>query len=238
MLSTKSKYLGSSSLNALKIMRHNEFLFPQVYVDLDDVLAETAITFTEVLLQFFGKSVRFDEIFSFDLSKSFDLEPKELEKFMILAHDPSVLMSVQPIKGAVEVLESWKNRGAYITVVTGRPVSTHDISKEWLKKNKIPFDCFSVVDKYGHSKGDNNHKVLGLRTVLKYKFCFAIEDSARMAQFLSRHIGIPVALLDRPWNQRITRLSRELYELVVRCRDWTEIDDAFRSRQITRLGQT
>jgi len=210
-------------------MGRKESLFPLVYVDLDDVLCETIRAFTDVLRRSFGKSVQFEDVFSFNLGKSFGLGPKELEEFMILAHQPFVLASIEPIKGAVEVLTEWKNNGIHITVVTGRPVSSFDVSKEWLQMNKIPFDSFIVVDKYGHDQGDSARKPLGLRRVLRSDFYLAIEDSPRMSRFLAQHVGVPILLNDRPWNQKIERLPKDLERLVIRCRNWMEIGNAFNS---------
>ena len=57
-------------------------LFRQVYVDLDDVVAQAAVGFTDVVRELFGRGVPFQDIFSFDLGKSFGLSKVELARFL------------------------------------------------------------------------------------------------------------------------------------------------------------
>jgi len=44
-----------------------------------------------------------------------------------------------------------------------------------------------------------------------------------MARFIAHHLEIPVALLDRPWNRVIPRVSHNVSNLIVRCFNWDEI---------------
>ena len=67
----------------------------RVYVDLDDVLAETGRAFLEVLERHFDRRVAFDEIHHFDLGRSFGLTPDELAEFMRRAHEPHAQLKWQ-----------------------------------------------------------------------------------------------------------------------------------------------
>jgi uncharacterized HAD superfamily protein len=50
------------------------------------------------------------------------------------------------------------------------------------------------------------------------RFASAVEDSLPMASYLTRRMGMPVALLDSPWNRTDVDPGG-----IDRCRDWHEI---------------
>jgi len=52
-------------------------------------------------------------------------------------------------------------------------------------------------------------------------FCWAVEDSLPMAQYLATAMEVPVALLDAPWNRTESQQPG-----VNRYRDWRAIADA------------
>jgi len=190
-------------------------LEPQtVYVDFDDVLCATARGFLEVLETEFGKRVEFEAIVDFDLGRSFDLEPAELERFFELAHEPDVLARFQPLEGAFETLAEWKDAGFEIAVVTGRPPDTREASAAWLAKHEVVHDDLIFVDKYGHAPGG-----LPLAEVLARDYAWVVEDSFAMALQLAG-AGHQVRLLDRPWNRlEATAVGGEIW----RCADWAEV---------------
>jgi uncharacterized HAD superfamily protein len=55
-------------------------------------------------------------------------------------------------------------------------------------------------------------------------YCLAIEDSHDMALYLGGTLGLPVALLDRPWNRNG---DEPLPAGVVRCEGWAELREKF-----------
>ena len=58
-----------------------------------------------------------------------------------------------------------------------------------------------MVDKYSRKNIDTKIAV-SMEEFSEMKFSLAVEDSAKMALHLSQKMGIPVALIDRPWNRR------------------------------------
>jgi len=172
-----------------------------IYVDFDDVLADTTSAFLKILKLEFGKSVNFEDIFSFDLKASFDLSESEFEHFFQRVHQPEVIMEFAPIEGAVGVLEEWVKLGYQISIVTGRLTSAYAASLDWLSKHKVPYHSFMMVDKYSRENIDTKIAV-SMEEFSEMKFSLAVEDSAKMALHLSQKMGIPVALIDRPWNRR------------------------------------
>lgn len=199
-----------------------QILMPSVYVDLDDVLAETLRAFISVLRTMHGREVAFEQIKSFDLGKSFALSPKELKAFMHAAHAAEVLLDeVQPITEAFTTLRAWAAAGAHITVVTGRPISTYDATQQWLERHSAPYHILRFVRKYGKNDLEKSiRQPLPLRTLLKASFAFAVEDSPRMATFIVERLSLPVILLSKPWNAE--RLDVEDSPLLRRCATWAE----------------
>ncbi|MGD9162053.1 MAG: bifunctional metallophosphatase/5'-nucleotidase [Desulfobacteraceae bacterium] len=190
---------------------------PSIYVDLDDVIAKTTCRYVDVLEREFGKSVDFESITSFDLKKSFSLSDSEFEYFFRLVHEPEIILELEPIEGAVNVLNKWAEQGYKISVVTGRLTSTYDSSLQWLKDNDIPFDSFIMVDKYSRPVVDKNIAI-SLEKFSEMEFVLAVEDSVDMVNFISRRMNSPVVLFDRPWNR-----NGAVQPGIQRCRNWEEI---------------
>jgi uncharacterized HAD superfamily protein len=191
---------------------------PRIYVDIDDVLCHTALALTRVLEEHFGRRVSFEEVKWFDLARSFGLSSADHERLMSLAHESSVLRSYEPVAGAREVLASWSERGYDVALCTGRPASTAGPTCDWLAEHRMPYGAIYFVDKYGRARDGGS---LSLEDVAAMEFALAVEDSHEMATFLARAAGVPVALVDRPWNRAAT------HERIVRCSSWPEIARAF-----------
>jgi len=196
----------------------------QIYVDLDDVLSETARAFTGLLEHEFKKRVAFEEMFSFDLRQSFGLNEEELKRFMHLAHIPEFLSALEPIDGAVEALNELAALDYEIAVVTGRPPWTAEVSRAWLDRHRIHYDRLAFVDKYGRGGfGGSGNSVITLADLTQSSFCFAVEDSSDMAALLTTEMEVPVALLDRPWNREAHFSDPRSVALIQRCADWAAI---------------
>jgi uncharacterized HAD superfamily protein len=190
-----------------------------IYVDIDDVLAESTLSFLSILEQDFGKIFSFDQITDFDLKKSFHLTDLEYEQFFYAIHQPETLLGLEPIEDAIHILEQWQKHGYRIVVVTGRLTDAYESSLAWLAKHKIPCNTFIMLDKYSRP-GVDRHIALSLQEFSKMRFTLAVEDSLMMARFLSNNMNIPVALMDRPWNQTSSLDGR-----IVRCHSWQEVKD-------------
>lgn len=202
---------------------------PRIYVDLDDVLCETARAFLGILERDYGKTVDFEDIAWFDLGRSFGLAPPELDEFMRKVHEPEVLGSMEPVDGAVEVLEDWVGSGYEVAVVTGRPAATYDVSHEWLTAVGVPHQSLTFVDKYSRLGWFNDGPtVIPLSELGRTRYRLAVEDSTDMAEFLAGELGLQVLLFDRPWNRRPPpSIGSESSGEIHRCNDWREIGERF-----------
>ena len=211
----------SDLLNIILITGFLGGLMLPIYVDLDDVISDTAELLITILNREFGKTVVVEDIFSFDLKVSFGLTDSEYDHFFQMVHRPEVIMAFAPIKGAIDVLEEWAQLGRLISIVTGRLTSTYESSLTWLDKHNVPYHSFMMVDKYSRENVDRSIAI-SLEDLSAMKFSFAVEDSASMARHLSQQMGLPVALMDRPWNR-----NADLDNKIGRYTSWNNIRDAF-----------
>ena len=58
-------------------------------------------------------------------------------------------------------------------------------------------------------------------------FALAVEDSLEMAALLAERCGVPVALMDRPWNRDLSGLGPAARAGIVRCHGWAELAEPF-----------
>jgi uncharacterized HAD superfamily protein len=187
-----------------------------IYVDMDDVLCETARALLAIAEREFGKTIAFDQLNTFEVGEACGLENHEIQELFRLAHHPEELLAMAPIEEAASVLNQWAKAGHEIAIVTGRPPSTYEVSRAWLERYRVPHDEFVMVDKYGRFATENTIAIT-LRELATRRFSFAVEDSPTMAQFVANEMKTPVALLDRPWNQM------EEHALITRLGTWQNI---------------
>ena len=178
----------------------------------------------------FGRRYEFNDIVSYDLGKSLDLSKDELDEFMVSAHRSEALMSIEPMEGALEVVEAWSEAGYRVEVVTGRPTATAGVSRMWLEQMEIPHHELIFVDKYAWN--DNvfaGNSAIPLEELSDRGFCLVVEDSASVAARLTGLIEAPVVLIDKPWNRRTDFDTDSPQSRVTRCLDWPEISRRFGS---------
>lgn len=174
----------------------------RVYIDFDDVLCETALGFTDIVRDAFGRDVAFGDIHSFDLLKAFDLTRDEYEHLMVLGHKDDFLGALVAIPGARDVLHAWREAGLHVSVVTGRPPECADISHAWLEQHDMPVHDIVFVDKYG--RNDPGSASVTPAELAEMTFVLAVEDAPVMAEYLRDHTRIPLVLYDRPWNRNFS----------------------------------
>ena len=198
----------------------------RVYVDFDDVLAQTALSFTRLLEQSYDKRVALEEITHFDLSRSFDMSRDELEDFMREAHRSERLMAIEPMEGAIETLSVWAAHGWEIEVLTGRPPAADQATRDWLAKHRVPHAGLYFVDKYARydeSAWDGHSPVLRLEEVADHDYDLIVEDSLETAVRLAATTDAEIVLLDRPWNRDLEGVDHRTAARLGRYSDWHEI---------------
>ncbi|MBQ7635857.1 MAG: 2-dehydropantoate 2-reductase [Lachnospiraceae bacterium] len=192
----------------------------KIYVDFDDCLCETAFNFSKIAEEMFGKKVPYEKIGYFDLKKSFSLTDEQYDRMMTEGHRPEVLLAYKETPGASETLNSWVDKGYDVSVITGRPYSAYEPSRQWLDEHgleRVKMFCFN---KYGRDSFlKNSGFSLELEDYYKMKFDYAVEDSPSAFRFFDHMPELKVMVFDRPWNRNV-KLPGENY---MRCTGWKMI---------------
>jgi len=188
-----------------------------IYIDCDDVLAESTRSYIAIIKREFGIERKFEELTSFDLRVSFGLTQVQFDHFFQLVHTREEILKFQPMDGAVETVKAWKQAGQEIAIVTGRITAAYESTLEWLQSLSIPYDQFMVVDKYNRPEMDMSI-AKPLSSISSMQFEIAIEDSYTMAKYLTTEQKVKVVLMDRPWNSTEPNING-----LTRVRNWSDI---------------
>lgn len=174
----------------------------KIYVDYDDCLCETARNFSDLAVEMFGKNVPYEKIRYFELDKSFDLNEEQFVQFMSKGHEPDVLLSYEETPGASEVINEWLSRGHDVSIITGRPFSSYDPSRQWLDRHGLKDVKLYCLNKYGRDGfiKDSDFS-LELEDYYRMKFDVAVEDSPKAFRFFDHLPDLKVMVYDRPWNR-------------------------------------
>lgn len=192
-----------------------------IYVDFDDCLCETARYFSKLAAELFNLDIPYEQIKFFNLQKSFSLNDDQYEEMMIKGHTPEVLLSYEETPGAIQTINTWIDKGHDVKIITGRPSSAYEASREWLNQHGLERIELFCLNKYGREnfiKGSTFG--LELEDYYKMHFDYAIEDSPSAFKFFNHLPDLKVMVFDRPWNQDC-EFPNQNYK---RCADWKTIN--------------
>ncbi len=193
-----------------------------IYVDFDDCLCETALNFSKLVGEMFGKEVPYEKIGYFDLQKSCSLTKEQYDEMMIEGHRPEVLLSYKETPGASETINKWIDNGWNVSIITGRPYSAYEPSRLWLDQHGLERVRMYCLNKYGRDSFIKNSAFsLEIEDYKKMKFDYAVEDSPSAFRFFEHMPELKVMVFDRPWNRK-HELPNENY---LRCADWKMIEE-------------
>ena len=191
-----------------------------IYIDFDDCLCETAQHFSILVRDLFGKNVPYENIRYFNLQRSFSLTDEQYEEMMIKAHTREVLLKYEETPGAVKTVNNWIDEGHDVSVITGRPCSAYEASREWLDRHGLERAGLYCLNKYGRDSFIKNSDFsLEIEDYHKMHFDYAVEDSPAAFKFFEHLTDLRVMVYDRPWNSGC-ELPGENY---IRCYDWEMI---------------
>ena len=196
-----------------------------IYVDFDDCLCETARYFSDLAAQMFGLDIPYERIRYFNLQKSFSLSDDEYDKLMIEGHTPKALLSFAETPEAIKTINSWLDNGHDVKIITGRPFSAYEASRQWLNEHGLDRVNMYCLNKYGRDsflKGSTFS--LELEDYYKMHFDFAVEDSPHAFKFFDHLPDLKIMVVDRPWNQDCEFPNKNY----TRCTDWTMISELVR----------
>ena len=159
-----------------------------IYIDFDDCLCETAKSFSNMVKRMFDIDVPYEKIHYFDLKKSFGLTDEQYERMMIEGHTRDVLLSYEETPLATDVVNKWIDDGHEVYIITGRPYSAYEASREWLDKHGLDRVKLFCLNKYGRDSFIKSSAFsLELEDFYKMKFDVAIEDSPMAFKHPSFH---------------------------------------------------
>ena len=191
-----------------------------IYVDFDDCLCESGRFFSGLAADMFGKNVPYEEMRYFNLQQAFCLTDEQYGELLIKGHEPEKLLSIEETPGASAVLNEWIRRGENVSVITGRPYRTYEVSRLWLDRHGLQDARLLIMDKYGRE--DHAVKadfILEPEDYYRMKFDYAVEDSPSAFRFFDHLPELKVLVFDRPWNREV-ELPGSNY---IRCADWERI---------------
>ena len=192
----------------------------KIYVDFDDCLCETGRAFAGLASELFGKDVPYEKMGHFNLQKAFGLTDEEYDRILERGHEPEVLLSFSETPGASDVINEWIRGGHEVSVITGRPFSTWEVSRLWLDRHGLREAGLYCLDKYGR---ENFLKDSGFslepEDFFRMHFDYAVEDSPLAFRFFDHLPELKVLVFDRPWNRDAVFPNRNYR----RCRDWEAI---------------
>lgn len=199
----------------------------QIYVDFDDVVAETARGLAELLFREQGRRIPYDSIAFFDLRKSFHLGDADYHAFMERAHQQELLSELQETPGACGTLRAWLDAGHRPVIVTGRPASSHRATRHWLDLRGLADLPILHVDKYNRDLGppDPDVPVLRFDELGALAFELAIDDAPPALDLLAESRLCPFIVFDRPWNRGYAPAGQDS---VPRAADWRALDQLVR----------
>lgn len=177
----------------------------KIYVDMDDVLCETAASLCRLAERVFGKQVAYENVFQFDLQEVFGLTDEEMKRFMVLSHDFDSLLSNPVTPQAPESLRALRADGHDVQIITGRPASAHQPTQAWLTQNGLGDFPVTYVDKYGrdacYRHNPDDPPTITLTELLARHYDIAIDDSPNILTHLATWESTRIFVFDRPWNR-------------------------------------
>lgn len=196
----------------------------RIYVDFDDVVCETARALCEWAGAMFGARVPYEEIHWFDLRRSFDLDAGQYERLMERAHADDAILGYAPTPDAVGTLARWRRRGWEVSIVTGRPAASREVSQRWLERHGVGDVPLVFVDKYQREPPPQPGaaRALTREELRALSFDVALEDAPSALDWLGVHTPARVFVFDRPWNRAYVPSSGT----VTRVCDWPAFERA------------
>lgn len=159
--------------------------------DFDGVVADTAEAFLRLSYEEYGHSFRLEDITDFEVERCLDVDPEIVEAVFRKILFDSVGVGLQPMAGAVKVLEELTAEGV-VTLVTARPQP--EPVQEWLT-TVLPADVCGNIRVVAMGAHDDKP-----RYAHDYGLDFFVDDRAKTCHQLS-DAGIQPIVFAQPWNQ-------------------------------------
>jgi uncharacterized HAD superfamily protein len=194
-------------------LKQGVIIRPIIGIDLDDVLLD----FFSILLlyynKYYGTEYEIKDISSYDLSILWQCEPDEAIRRVFEFYHTKEHLNAMPIAGSLDSLQIL-SKNFDLVVVTSKPESISSITYHWIDEH-FPNIFKQVYFTNHYAKKDKKLKV---DICKKLDVKVFIEDGLHNAISIVT-AGIPVILLDRPWNQG------DLPSNIIRLKNWEDITE-------------
>ncbi len=190
----------------------------RIGVDIDDVLVETMPAYLRAFEERFGRAVPLAQA-SWDPFERFPDIPPEARLAFFEALRQSRFMFTRPVlPDAPPAVRALVAAGHTLVILSGRPQHHLDETAAMLERMGIR-DCFAEIV---HREGETIPAYKG-RAAGALGLDVLVEDEFPAARAVAQ-AGVPVLLMDRPWNQgpvppRIVRVA-SWAEALARLADW------------------
>lgn len=196
---------------------------PIIAVDIDDVIAESALAFVTYSNKKYGTHLTVDDYQDY-WGEVWKTDYEETQRRAKEYHASGYIATYAPIEGAYKALRQLKERFK-IVVLTSRSNSTNQLTRDWIEKqypdifDDIVFSGFynSMTKSSSSMTKGGIAKSLGAR--------YLIDDQIKHV-LSAAELGMQGILFGNySWNQ-----ARALHENVTRVRNWQEVLSYFESR--------
>ena len=181
----------------------------KIGIDIDEVLCDVNQSMLDYQNVTYSTSYKKEDIRSYFLEELFGYSATEMITFMEDFFATHVHEEALTVLGAVEGIE--KLKGHELIVISARPQHQREVTELWLSKHFGP--AFSQIHLLGNKDGLGGVTRSKGELAEELELELFVEDSLSNAMNISAK-GIPVILLDTPWNQGI------LPENVYRVATW------------------
>lgn len=167
--------------------------------DCDDVLANLRDPLEGLVSSHLKRPVSWKEWDQYDIGNIYNFHFGEICKTIV---EQEVLLDLTPDHYALELLTDLKQQNYRIKVLTARGYHPkgREVTFEWLRKNNLPIDDVICVKLH-----ENKRDYLSLMSNVE----FYVEDNHHHAEQAHHlHNVKQVFLIDRPWNQQVTNVTR------------------------------
>ncbi len=192
----------------------------RIYVDIDDVLSETARALCGLAAREFDRHVAYEDVDGFDLQDVFHLTDEEMARFVKLSHAPECIGGYEEVPGAVAGVKALREAGHCVELVTGRPAFSAAATSAWLDAVGLSNEDVTYVDKYNRhfEGGENLPRTLTMEELAARKYDLVIDDSPVVLARLATWSWAKVFIFSRPWNVQMASAAN-----MTRVRSWAEI---------------
>lgn len=166
---------------------------PTVLVDLDDTLADTQVAMLRYINARGARQFTFAELTREHREQEVAGYDELVNEFL---RQPELVRQTAPYDDAREAIRQLHAAGLAIHIVSARREILHGVTDEWLGEHGFARYVTEIHRRSSHTKGRDFKRLVSE----KIHPIAAFDDTYDVAETLAA-TGVPVYLIDKPWNQ-------------------------------------